>query len=239
MSAELPTANRTAAPPHDLRAGFVATMPLWLGVAPFGMIYAVSALAAGLSPAQTLAMSLFVFAGASQFTAAGLFAAGATPATLIITTLIVNARHLLLSASIAPHLRQVPWYQRLLLGIQLTDESFAVGMRHFIEHGDSPAFQLGSNLSLYAIWQASTVAGITLGALIPDPATYGLDLVFPLTFIAMLMPLLKRRTNGIVAALGGLLAVVGALTLPGRWYLLVAGVVASGIGAMLGPKLER
>src|SRR5689334_17341949 len=92
--------------PSKFRAGFIATIPLWLGVAPFGAIYAVSALAAGLSPAQTLAMSLVVFAGASQFTAAGLFAAGVAPATIVITTLVINARHALLSASLAPFVRQ-------------------------------------------------------------------------------------------------------------------------------------
>ena len=79
----------------DFRAGFVATLPLWLGAAPFGAIYAVSALAAGLNWAQTLAMSLFVFAGASQFTAVGLFAVGASPFTIVLTTLIINARHAL------------------------------------------------------------------------------------------------------------------------------------------------
>jgi predicted branched-subunit amino acid permease len=84
----------------DFRAGFVATLPLWLGAAPFGVIYAVSALAAGLDWAQTLAMSLTVFAGASQFTAVGLFAAGASPFTIVLTTLIVNARHALLAAAL-------------------------------------------------------------------------------------------------------------------------------------------
>jgi predicted branched-subunit amino acid permease len=85
----------------DFRAGFVAALPLWLGAAPFGAIYAVSALAAGLDWAQTLAMSLLVFAGASQFTAVGLFASGAAPFAIVLTTLVVNARHALLAASLA------------------------------------------------------------------------------------------------------------------------------------------
>src|ERR1044071_7153492 len=90
---------------EDFRAGFIAIMPLWLGSIPFGAIYAVSALNAGLSPAQTLAMSLLVFAGAAQFTAAGMFASGAAPLTIVVTTLIINLRHLLLAASIAPFTR--------------------------------------------------------------------------------------------------------------------------------------
>jgi 4-azaleucine resistance transporter AzlC len=227
-------ANRLA----EARAGFVEIMPLWLGAAPFGMIYAVSALAAGLSAAQTQAMSLLVFAGASQFTAAGLFAAGVAPLTIVITTLIVNARHLLLAASLAPHLRRSSGWMRLLLGLQLTDESYATGIRRFATGGGSAAYQLGANVSLYVAWQLSTLVGIIVGSRIPDPAAYGLDLIFPLTFLAMLMPLLKSRANVLVAALGGLLAVVAALLLPGSWYILLAGLVASALGAAWQPKGE-
>lgn len=206
-------------------------MPLWLGVAPFGAIYAVSALAAGLSWAQTLAMSLIVFAGASQFTAAGLFAAGAAPATIVITTLVINARHALLAASVAPFVREARPPAKALLAFQLTDESYAVGMRRWLAGDGSLGYQFGSNVSLYVIWQASTLAGVLLGALIPDPAAYGLDLVFPLTFIGLLLPLLRERVSVAVAAIAGLLTVAGALLLPGSWYILIAGIVASGVGA--------
>jgi 4-azaleucine resistance transporter AzlC len=217
----------------DFRAGFVATMPLWLGVAPFGAIYAVSALAAGLTPAQTLAMSLLVFAGASQFTAAGLFAAGAAPTAIIITTLIINARHALLAASLAPFVRRARPGLKALLAFQLTDESYAVGMRRFLAGQGSLAYQFGSNISLYTIWQCSTAAGMLLGAMIPDPAAYGLDLVFPLTFIGLLVPLLRDRVSGLVAALAGALTLGAALALPGSWYILIAGIVASGAGAAM------
>ena len=224
-----PAAQRSGA----FRAGFIATMPLWLGVAPFGAIYAVSALAAGLSPAQTLAMSLFVFAGASQFTAAGLFAAGVAPATIVITTLIINARHALLAASVAPFVRRERSAAKALLAFQLTDESYAIGMRRWLAGDGSLAYQFGSNISLYVIWQLSTIAGMLLGSLIPDPAAYGLDLVFPLTFIGLLVPLLKDRMSNVVAALAAALTIAAALLLPGSWYMLIAGIVASGIGAFL------
>lgn len=144
-------------------AGFTSIVPLWLGVAPFGVIYAVSALAAGLSPAQTLAMSLLVFAGASQFTAVGMFAAAAGPAAIVVTTLIINARHLLLSASLAPYLRRLGLWGRLGLAAQLTDESYAMGVRQFLSGRGSAAFQIGANLSVYVAWQCSTLAGVLLG----------------------------------------------------------------------------
>ena len=218
---------------NAFRQGFLDTTPIWIGVAPFGAIYAVSAVAAGLDPWQTLAMSLFVFAGASQFTAARLFAVGAAPWAIIITTAIINARHLLLAASVAPFVRQMPPLSKAALAFQLTDESYAVGMRRWMAGDGSSAYQFGSNISLYTIWQASTIAGILLGTRIPDPAAYGLDLVFPLTFIGLLTPLLRTRVSGLVAALAAVLTISGALLLPGRWYILIAGIVASGIGAVV------
>jgi 4-azaleucine resistance transporter AzlC len=224
---------------HDFRAGFVAMLPLWLGAAPFGLAYAVSALSAGLTPAQTLAMSLLVFSGAAQFTAAGLFASAAAPLTIVVTTLIVNARHLLLSASLAPYVRRAPAWQRALLAFHLTDESYAVGMRAFLGGTSSTAYQFGANLSMYVCWPASTAAGLLLGALIPDPTAYGLNLVFPLTFIGLLVPLLRDRIGAGVAVLAGALTIGGALLLPGHWYILIAGVVASGLGAWAGRQRQR
>ena len=216
---------------HEFRSGYLAVLPLWVGAAPFGAIYAVSALAAGLSPAQTLAMSLAVFAGASQFTAAGLFAVGAAPMTIVITTLIVNARHLLMGASVAPYLRGVPAWLRGLIAFQLTDETYAIGIQRFLAGGGTAAYQLGANMSIYIVWQLSTILGMLLGTLIPDPIAYGLDLVFPLTFIGLLAGLLKTRVGVGVALLAAALALCGALLLPGKWYILLAGLVASGLGA--------
>ncbi|GAB4425200.1 MAG: hypothetical protein OHK0015_04950 [Chloroflexi bacterium OHK40] len=223
------------APPWrgELRAGYLAMLPLWLSAAPFGMIYAVSAVAAGLSPAQTVAMSLLVFAGGAQFIAVGMVAAGAGPLAITVTTLVVNARHLLMSASLAPHLRGVGRWKRLLLAAQLTDESYAVGVARFLEGRGSAAFQIGCNLSLYTIWPLSAVAGVLLGGAIPDPAALGLDLVFPLTFIGLLVPLLREPANRLAALAAALLTVAGALWLPGSWYVLLAGLLGSALGALL------
>ena len=225
--------SRVAGRPGDFRAGFIAPLPLWLGAAPFGAIYAVSALAAGLDWAQTLAMSLFVFSGAAQFTAVGLFAAGASPFTIVLTTLIINARHALLAASVAPFVRDARPGAKALLAFQLTDESYAIAMRRWLDGSGSLAFQFGANLSMYVVWQCSTIAGILLGNLIPNPAAYGLDLIFPLTFIGLLVPLLRERVSVTVALLAAALTIGGALLLPGSLYLLLAGIVASGVGALL------
>lgn len=215
--------NSLPAPESTLRQGILAAAPLWLGAAPFGIAYAVSALAAGLTPAQTLVMSLIVFAGAAQFTAVGMFAAAAAPLAVIITTLIVNVRHVLLSASLFQHLRTVPWWQRFGLATMLTDESYALGVQRFVAGDGSAAFTLGANLSIYVVWQISTLVGILIGQAIPDPTAYGLDLVFPLTFIGLLVPLLRSRTNRTIALIAAFCTIGGALWLPGSWYILLAG----------------
>ena len=221
-----------------IRQGFVETIVVWPGVAPFGMVYAVSALAAGLSVWETLGMSLIVFAGASQFTAVGLFGSGANPWTIIATTAIINARHLLLAASTASYIRRAPTWLRALVAFQLTDETYAVGIQHFTKHGGDAWYQFGSNLSLYVVWAASTVIGSLLGALIPDPGALGLDLIFPLTFIAFTVPLLRDRVNRVVAGLAAVISVGTALILPGSWYVLTAGILASAVGAMLARRMD-
>ncbi|MCE2852248.1 MAG: AzlC family ABC transporter permease [Roseiflexaceae bacterium] len=221
-----------------IRQGFVDTIVVWPGVAPFGMVYAVSALAAGLSIWETLGMSLIVFAGASQFTAVGLFGSGANPWTIIATTAIINARHLLLAASTASYIRRAPTWLRALVAFQLTDETYAVGIQHFAKHGGDAWYQFGSNLSLYVVWAASTVIGSLLGALIPDPGALGLDLIFPLTFIAFTVPLLRDRINRVVAGLAAVISVGTALILPGSWYVLSAGILASAVGALLARRSE-
>jgi predicted branched-subunit amino acid permease len=153
-----------------------------------------------------------------------MFAAAAAPLAIVATTLIVNARHVLLTASLMPYLRDAGPWRRLLLAVQLTDESYALGARRFLEGHGSATFTIGANLGIYVVWQCSTLAGILIGRSIPDPATYGLDLVFPLTFIGLLVPLLRAPANRGVALIAAALTIGGALWLPGSWYILLAGM---------------
>ena len=216
-----------------VRDGFLALLPLWVAVAPFGALYAMQSRLAGLSYLETQAMSLFVFAGASQFTAVTLVYSGAGVLSIVLTTLIVNLRHLLLAASIAPYLERASLLQRALLAFQLTDESYALSIRRFQEGTGSTAFLLGTNLSIYVCWQLSTALGYLVGEAVPDPARWGLDLIFPLTFLGLLMPLLRTRPAWAAAISAGMLALAGRALLPGYWYLLLAGIGGSLVGAML------
>jgi len=211
------------------RSGFRAMAPLWLGVIPFGLAYAVLARGAGLSLVETQALSLLVFAGSSQVSAVGLFARGASGAGIVFTTLLLNVRHLLYGLSLG---RDVPLTrrQRLVAAFFLTDEAYGVsvarGARTF-------PFVLGAELSLYVTWNLATLAGALLGGVIPDPEKLGVDFVFPLAFLALLIPLLRRRVDVLVALLAGALAWLLARSLPGGLPILIAGVVGSLLGAVL------
>ncbi|WP_019588180.1 AzlC family ABC transporter permease [Deinococcus apachensis] len=227
----------TASPPAFWPAfwrGFRVLMPLWLGVIPFAVAYAVTARAAGLGVGETQLMSLTVFAGASQFAAAGLFAGGASALGIVATTFLLNVRHVLYGLSLA---RQVPLTrtQRVVAAQFLTDEAYGVAVvRGPGEPGGlSFAFLLGAELSLYAVWNAATLAGALAGGVLPDPAALGVGVIFPLAFLGLLVPLLVDRQAIVVALASGLGAWGLSRVLPGGLVVLLAGVGGALLGAFL------
>ena len=213
-------------------AGLASTAPVVPGAVAFGLVYGVLARQAGLSLAATVIMSLLVFAGAAQFTAVGMWGQAGGP-LIVLTTCIINLRHLLMGASVAPHLRGQPGRWKALLAFGLTDESYALAISRYLSGDGSREFFLGANLGLYAGWNLSTVVGAVLGGLVVDPSRWGIELVFPLTFLGLLMPLLVRPMPIVVALASGGVAVTTAAWLPGKGNLVLAILVASGIGAAL------
>jgi 4-azaleucine resistance transporter AzlC len=209
--------------------GFAAIVPLWLGVVPFAIAYAVIARDAGLSLVETQALSLFVFAGSAQFTAAGLFATGATALEIVFTTFLLNVRHVLYGLALGRRIELDGW-RRPLAAFFLTDEIFGV-----VSSRRAPTFAylLGAELSLFVTWNASTLGGGIIGGAIPDPTKLGLDLVFPLAFVALLVPLVRTRAELVVAVLSGALAYGVAQLSSGGVPIVVAGVTGSLLGAWL------
>jgi 4-azaleucine resistance transporter AzlC len=208
-----------------------ATIPLNIGGIPFGIIYGALAVTSGISPAGTMGMSLFVFAGSAQFIATGLFAAGTDVLFIILTTFVVNARHALYSATLAPYVKRLPHRWLLPLGFLLTDEAFVVAVTRYQQPDDSPYkhwYYLGTAASMYVMWQLSTVVGIVAGSAIPDPAGWGLDFAMSVTFIGMLVPMIRTRP-ALAAVLVASITAVVTYSLPNQLYLIVsalAGVVA-------------
>ncbi|MCA1722865.1 MAG: AzlC family ABC transporter permease [Thermomicrobia bacterium] len=212
-------------------AGAGATLPFWPGAALFGLVYAVTARAAGLSGPEIIGMSLLVHAGAAQFTAVNLIAGGAGAFSVIVGTAIANARYLLIGASIAPSVANCPRWWRLLYAFHLSDESYAIATPGFLRGDATPGYALGANLGMVVPWLGSAIVGAIVGATLPSPTRWGIDLVIPLTFLGLLIPLLNNHRAVGVALCSGVLALLGVTFLPGTWYLVVAGIGGSVIGA--------
>lgn len=214
-------------------AGVRAEAPLLIGVFPFGMIYGALALNAGLSTTAALLMSSIVFAGSSQFITAQLIHDAVPGFVILLTIAVVNLRHALYSASVAPYVASLPMRWKVLLSYLLTDEAYAATILHYEKEGITPYshwFFLGAGFSLWFTWQVSTALGIFLGTAIPD--SWSLDFALPLTFIAMVVPVLKNRPM-IAAALSAGVTALLAYSLPYKLGLILAALVGIVVGTLL------
>src|SRR5450432_1089420 len=173
--------------------------PVLIGIVPFGMVCGIGALAAGISPLATLAMSAIMFSGSAQIVAAQLLAAGAPLVVIVLSCTVIGLRFLVYSAAMAPYLRPLDHRWRNLLSFILTDQAFASTIQRFRDSDDvraNASYFLGAGLLLWVVWQVATLAGILVGQVIP--ASWQLEFVVPLTFIGVLAPLLRERVSLLV-----------------------------------------
>lgn len=215
-------------------AGVRAELPILVGVIPFGLIFGAVAVAGGLPPLVAQSMSSVIFAGSAQFIGAQLMAEGAPAFVLLATTFVVNLRHLLYSASLAPHVHHLPLRWRLLLAYLLTDEAYAVTIVHYTDPDSPPAarhwYYLGAGLALWTSWQISTALGVFFGAAVP--AEWSLDFALALTFIGIVVPTLRDRPH-VSAALAAALVAVLTFTWPYKLGLMAAALVGILAGVVL------
>ena len=217
----------------SLWAGVRSEFPLLIGVFPFGMIYGALAINAGLSHAAAQMMSSIVFAGSSQFIASQLFHESAPGFVIVLTIAVVNLRHMLYSASLAPYVASLSTRWKVLLSYLLTDEAYAPTILQYEKEGStqySHWFWLGAGLALWSTWQISTALGIFLGSAIPE--SWSLDFALPLTFIAMVVPVLKSRPSVAAALSAGVTALL-AYPLPYKLGLILAAFVGIAVGTLL------
>jgi 4-azaleucine resistance transporter AzlC len=217
----------------DFRLGAMAMLPMTVGAAPFGMMIGAMAAQAGLSPAEAILMSGAVFAGASQFVALDMWNT-ASFAAIVGVTLLVNLRHVLMGAAVAPHLRALPPLVRHVFLYVMADENWAFAMRKVQACGGvGAAYLMGLTLPFYLNWVAWTAAGTQVGRLINDPRALGFDFVFIAVCLTLLVGFWRgnRRLLPIVAAAA--VAVVSQRLLSGNWYILfggLAGAAAAWVG---------
>lgn len=220
-------------PRSEFLAGVRAELPLLLGVVPFGLIFGVLGLAVGIPDWAVVLSSSLIFGGSSQVVFAQLWGAATPPPVIVATVGVVNLRHLLYSAAVAEYLRALPGRWKLLLAYLLTDEAFAAAIKR-LRDGPPTAhrhyFLLGTGLTLWTGWQLSTLAGVLVGEAIP--AIWSLDFSIALTFIALLVLSVHRRSDA-WAALAAAGAVIPALVLPHKLGLLAAAAIGIACGLFM------
>lgn len=217
-------------PQATFAAGFKAQLPVLLGVAPFAMIFGVTAVSLDLPAAPAMGMSLIVFAGAAQLVAVQLISGGAPLLVILASTFFINLRFLMYSASLAPHLQQTSLPHKGWLAYLLTDQAYAISIAHFTEQPHAPYksfYYMGAGVALAVTWQISTAVGIFLGAQVP--ASWSLDFAVPLTFLALVFPALKDWPAALAAVGAGLTAVLAA-NLPYNMGLIAAALTGIFIG---------
>ena len=222
---------------QEFLAGLKAELPIALGGIPFGLIYGVLAVSAGLPPFWALAMSLIVFAGSAQFIGVQLIAAGTPGLVIVLTTFVVNLRHALYSTSLAPQMKHLSRRWQLLLAYLLTDEAYAITVIRYQQDRRDEApnkhyYFLGTGLLLWLEWQISTAVGIFLGTQVP--ASWQLDFTLALTFIGLVIPTLKDRPHVASAVTAGMVAL-----LTFGWPYKLGLVAAALSGIIVGVTLEN
>ena len=201
----------------------------------FGVVFGLTARANGFSPLEAMAFSVLVFAGASQFAAAGMVGAGFGWPAIVVLTALVNARHLLYSAALGPWLRDRPRRERAVMAHVLTDEAFALSLVHFrrLRFADRRGYWIAAIGGVFVPWNIATLVGVLGGQVVPDPRVLGLDIVFPAAMAGLAVGLATGRRE-VAAGLAGVAIALGVgLAIDPRAGVLVGGLVGPGVGLLV------
>jgi 4-azaleucine resistance transporter AzlC len=216
--------------------GVKHALPIMLGCIPIGTAYGILTQQAGLSLWAAMALSLLVFAGASQFMAVSMMQNGMEPGAIIGATFIINFRHVLMSASIAPHLKCWKTWQRTLLGGMLTDESYILLSLNFEREEPNFVLAVALNTSIYIMWAASGFVGYNHGAVIANPEVWGLDFALPAMFIGLILSACKNKMGVIAAITGGIVSLALHLMNSGNLAVFLGGLGGAIVGALFYAK---
>lgn len=225
---------------NDFIRGMRQALPIVMGYLPVGFAFGVLAVQAGMTPVTVGLMSYFVFAGSGQLIAAQLLANNVSTSGIIITTFIVNLRHLLMSAALTPYLRSWRRPLQAWFSFEMTDETFAANLGRFSSHGVNKNEALGLNLLSHAGWVTGGVIGALFDKAIGDVRPLGLDYALAAMFIALIIPhmAVPRRLLAVIS--GALFSLGIALLGAGDWTVMLATVFAATLAAFcpMGGKRE-
>jgi predicted branched-subunit amino acid permease len=215
--------------PADFRAGLRDVAPIVLSVFPYGLVVGAAGVAAGCSVAQATGLSLLVNAGASQLAVMDLLGSGAPLAVAVVTALVINARMLMYSASIAPYFQDEPVGWRAVAAFIMIDPAYALSIIRFDDDADVDPlmYYLGVGTPLLPAWVLSTAVGAVAGSMVPG--WLPLDFAVPMVFLALVVSAVEDRPGAAAAATGAAVAVVGA-GLPLNLGLLSGGLIGVAAG---------
>ncbi len=211
---------------ENLLKGFYDVSPLLLPVVPFGIIFGAIGIELGFGPYITYATSIIIFSGASQIVFFQLLSNGASSLIAITSSSVVSTRHLLYGAVVAQYLSKLSLIWKLFLSYLLTDQAFAVSQEFFKKNSNDEYKHyhlLGAGLTLWIVWQLTTVIGILLGSIVPEEL--GLSFTIPLTFLALLINYFRKIDHLIVIFLSGLSSIL-FYDAPLKSYIILSCVVS-------------
>ena len=213
--------------------GALDVLPLLIPVVPFGIIFGAIGIELGFGPYITYATSIVIFSGASQIVFLQLLSAGASSLVAITSSSVVSTRHLLYGAVVSQYLNHLSIYWKLVISYLLTDQAFAVSNEYFRKNTKNKFKHyhlIGSGLTLWLIWQITTILGIILGSIVPDEL--GLTFTIPLTFLALLVNYLRRLDHLVVIIISGISSVV-LFEAPFKSYIILSSLIALSFATIL------
>lgn len=190
----------------DIFEGMKMALPIMAGYVPLGFACGIVCAQAGMNVFQIFLMSALVYAGAGQYIAGAMIIAGATPLSIIITTLIVNSRHVLYTSVLYPYVAKWSFLKQSLFAFQITDEVFAVHSTSMAKNQSNTVISFSINIFSHLSWITSNVLGGISASLIPDTTKFGLDFTLYALFIALILPKLINIPQVLAFITGGVTA---------------------------------
>ncbi|MCX8999048.1 AzlC family ABC transporter permease [Rhizobiaceae bacterium BDR2-2] len=224
---------------EDFVAGMRAILPLIAAVVPVGLVFGAVSATKGLSALEATLMSALVFAGGSQFVAMDIWTHPASWTGLGFAALLVNVRHVLLSASIGQKMQAFSTQQKYAAMLFLADELWAMAEMKARDARLTPAWFAGIVAPFYLAWVVSSLAGAIGGAFLGDPALIGLDFAFPAVFIVLIMNFWQGRRTGAVLFASAIAAISVKSMADGAWYIAAGALAGLAVAAVSGAKKEE
>ena len=220
----------------DVQAGSIAVVPVMVAAVPFALALGAMATQRGLSVAEVTLMSATVFAGSAQFIAVELWTHPAPVLLLAVTTLIVNLRHVIMGAALAPHLRGFGTLGKAAALFTMADEVWALALRRTVERPLTPAFYAGLGVPLYVTWVSATATGALLGSQLDDPAAWGFDFAFVAIFLTLLVGLWRGRRSAAPWIAAAAVAIAVDALVPGAWSIFCGTLAGAAVGYWRGTR---